>query len=79
MDLTEGQLKCAVSSPVLLTITIICYAIVIGVGGVLPLREQPGEPLILAGAIVSTIPVLSLALYLCFAFTFSKRVRMIPA
>ena len=43
-----------------------------GVGWVLAIREQPGEPLILAGAIVSTIPVLSLASYLGFAFTFCK-------
>ena len=43
-----------------------------GVGWVLAIREQPGEPLILAGAVVSTIPVLSLASYLCFAFTFFK-------
>ena len=73
MDLTEGQRKCAFrSSPVLLTITIICYAIVMGVGWVLAIREEPGQPLILAGAIVSTIPVLSLVSYLCFAFTFSE-------
>ena len=73
MDLTEGQRKCAFgSSPVLFTITIICYAIVMGVGWVLAIREEPGQPLILAGAIVSTIPVLSLVLYLCFAFTFSE-------
>ena len=43
-----------------------------GVGWVLAIREQPGEPLILAGAVVSTIPVLSLVSYLCFAFTFCK-------
>ena len=43
-----------------------------GVGWVLATRESPGEPLILAGAIVSTLPALSLASYLCFAFTFSN-------
>ena len=70
-DLTEGQRKCAFrSSPVLLIIAIMCYAIVMGVGWVLAIRESPGEPLILAGAIVSTLPVLSLTSYLCFAFTF---------
>ena len=47
-----------------------CYAIVMGVGWVLAICEEPGEPLILAGAVVSTIPVLSLASYFCFAFTF---------
>ena len=47
----------------MLTITIICYAIVMGVGWVLAIRERPGEPM-------STIPVLSLASYLFFAFTF---------
>ena len=72
-DMTEGERKCAFrSSSVLLTITTICYAIVMGVGWVLAIREQPVEPLILAGAIVSTIPVLSLVSYLCFAFTFHK-------
>ena len=55
---------------VLHIIAIICYAIVMGVGWVLATRESPGEPLILAGAIVSTLPALSLASYLCFAFTF---------
>ena len=47
-----------------------CYAIVMEVGWVLAIREAPGEPLILAGAVVSTIPVLSLASYFCFVFTF---------
>ena len=71
MDLTEGQRKCAFrSSTTLVVIATICYAIVMGVGWVLAIREQPREPLILAGAIVSTIPVLSLASYFCFAFTF---------
>ena len=71
--MTEGERKCFFrSSSVLLTITIICYAIVMGVGWVLAIREEPGQPLILAGAIVSTIPILSLVSYLCFAFTFRE-------
>ena len=72
--LTEGQRKCAFgSSTVPLVMAIICYTIVMGVGwGVFAIQETPGEPLILAGAVVSTIPVLSLVSYLCFAFTFCK-------
>ena len=71
--LTEGQRKCAFgSSPVPLIMAIICYTIVMGVGWVLAIRDTPGEPLILAGAVVSTIPVLSLVSYLCFAITFCK-------
>ena len=42
------------------------------VGSLLYGRDLAGEPLILAGTIVSTIPVLSLASYLGFAFTFCK-------
>ena len=73
MDVTEGQRKLFFRiSTILLTMAIICYAIVMGVGWVLAIREEPGQPLILAGAIVSTIPVLSLVSYLCFAFTFSE-------
>lgn len=53
-------------------IAIICYAIVMGVGWVLATRETSGEPLILAGAVLSTLPALALASYLCFAFTFLK-------
>ena len=71
--LTEGQRKCAFgSSSVPLIMAIICYTIVMGVGWVLAIRDTPGQPLILAGAVVSTIPVLFLVSYLRFAFTFCK-------
>lgn len=68
-DLSEGQRKWARrSSPVLFAISVVCYGIVMGVGWYLWWANQDNS-LILAAAIVSSVPGLGIISYFCSAIT----------